>query len=291
MEGIVVGVDRSPAGAAALEWALTEAGRRVRPLTAVRAWVDQVTAGFPMAVIVPGTAQEVEKAALQSAQEELKEVTERVPGADGVDAHALAVRGPASTVLAEASRGADLLVVGTRSHGALSRAVLGSVSASMLHHAHSPVVVVPEPVAHGAEPPRVVVGVDHSPASRAALIWAAEHAARRGATLVPVLVRETAWRVEADQGQLSATLAQLEESERTALHEAVPPDISVTVEPEVLSGHPAAGLLGMVLPQDVLVVGSRGRGGFAGLLLGSTSASCAQHSRCPVVVIRSGMAG
>jgi nucleotide-binding universal stress UspA family protein len=291
MEGIVVGVDRSAASTAALEWALEEGLRRGRPVTAARAWVDPITAGYPIGTVVAGSSDAVGKAALDSAQEALKEATAVVPGADGVEVHAVALRGAAGPALAEATRGADLLVVGTRAQNALSRAVLGSVSSSVLHHAHCPVVVVPEPHERGTRPARVVVGVDHSPASRSALLWAGEHAARRGAVLVPVHVREPGRSVEAPPGKLSASLAQLEENERRSLHDAVPRDVEVQVEPEVLVGHAAAALLETVEPQDVLVVGSRGRGGFAGLLLGSTSTSVAQHASCPVVVVREGMAG
>jgi nucleotide-binding universal stress UspA family protein len=291
MEGIVVGVDRSPASAAALAWALAEGARRGRPVTAVRAWVDPVTAGYPIGTVLQGSSEEVGRAALASVQEAVKEAMAEVPASDGVDVHAVSLRGAAGPVLTDASRGADLLVVGTRSHNALSRAVLGSVSASVLHHAHCPVAVVPEPTAAGSRPARVVVGVDHSPASRAALIWAAEHAARRDVGLVPVLVREPSWSVEAPPGKVSASLAQLEENERRALHDAVPADLDVRVEPDVVTGHAGGALIDLVQPQDVLVVGSRGRGGFAGLLLGSTSTSVAQHSPCPVVVLREGMAG
>jgi nucleotide-binding universal stress UspA family protein len=291
MEGIVVGVDRSAASTAALEWALAEGIRRGRPVTAVRAWVDPVTAGYPIGTILANSSEQVGKAALESAQEAVKDACAAVPGADAVDVHAVALRGAAGSVLAEASRGADVVVVGTRAAGALSRAVLGSVSSSVLHHAHSPVAVVPEPHTPGTRDPRVVVGVDHSPASRAALLWAAEHAARRKVLLVPVLVREPSWAVEAPLGQLAASLAQLESNEVRALHDAVPNDIDVVVEPEVLAGHAGAALLEIVQPQDVLVVGSRGRGGFAGLLLGSTSTSVAQHAVCPVVVVRESMAG
>jgi nucleotide-binding universal stress UspA family protein len=291
MEGIVVGVDRSVASTAALEWALAEAARRGRPLTAARAWVDPVTAGYPIGTVLQGSADEVGKAALASAQEALKEATATVPDADGVDVHAVALRGAAGPALTDASRDADLLVVGTRSMNALSRAVLGSVSSSVLHHAHCPVVVVPEPQEAGTRPARVVVGVDHSPASRSALIWAAEHAARRDVVLVPVLVREPSWSVEAPPGTMSASVAQLEENERRALRDAVPRDIDVRVEADVVTGHAAASLLELVQPQDLLVLGSRGRGGFAGMLLGSTSISVAQHAPCPVVVLREGMAG
>lgn len=286
MKGIVVGVDRSPASRAALEWALAEGVQRGCSVTAATAWLDPLAAGYPLASSVEGGAESVHAAAVALAQEELKEAAGAVAGSDGVDAHAVALRGAPALVLAEASRDADLVVVGTRGHGALSRAVLGSVSASVLHHAHCPVAVVPERRPASDRPARVIVGIDHSPASYRALAWAAEYAARRRLLLTPVLVREPSWALDASPGRMSASLAQLEENERRALRDAVPDGVDVVVEPDVLVGHAADALVRLAQPQDVLVLGSRGRGGFAGLLLGSTSTAVSQHPPCPVVVLR-----
>ena len=284
--GVVVGVDRSTDGTAALAWALEEGLRRGVPVTAVRAWTDLLALGYAAGVVVPGAAEQAEAAAREEAEQLVKEARTAVTGGDAVDVRVVAVRGPAAAVLAEATRTADLVVVGTRGLGALSRAVLGSVSSAVLHHAHGPVAAVPARQEPGTRLPRVVVGVDHSPASTTALALAADEAARRGAVLVPVLVREPSWSLDG-RGRMSASVAQLEENERQALRDGVPADVDVQVEPEVVVGHAAQALLDLVEAQDLLVVGSRGRGGFAGLLLGSTSTSVAQHARCPVVVVRS----
>lgn len=285
MDGIVVGVDRSAAAAGALEWALAEGVRRRVRVTAVHAWTDLAAAGYPLGGVLVTDPAQVEQLALETAQEVLKEATARVPGSDGIETLALALRGPAAAVLSDASQDADLVVVGTRAASALSRAVLGSVSSSVLHHASSPVAVVPEARPAGTRAPRVVVGVDHSPTSLRALSWAADYALRAGAVLVPTYVREPSYR--GDTAEL--TLALLEEHERAALRHAVGADYAGVVQPEVVSGHAGAELIALVQPQDVLVLGSRGRGGFAGLLLGSTSTSVAQHAPCPVVVLRSGI--
>lgn len=284
MDGIVVGVDRSAAAAGALEWALEEGVRRGSKVTALCAWTDLATAGYPLGGVLVTDPAQVERLARETAEELLKEATGKVAGADGIEIGVAALRGPAAAVLAEMSRTADLVVVGTRSASALSRAVLGSVSSSLLHHAASPVVVVPEPRAAGTRPPRVVVGVDHSPESKVALRWAADAAARRGWPLVPVFVHEAIF----DEVTADLSLAELEDHERAALRSAVGTFEGV-VEPEVLTGHAGEQLLGMVEPQDLLVVGSRGRGGFTGLLLGSTSTSVAQHAVCPVAVLPRGV--
>lgn len=284
MDGIVVGVDRSAAAVGALEWALEEGVRRGSKVTALCAWTDLATAGYPLGGVLVTDPAQVEQLARETAEELLKEATGKVAGADGIETGVAALRGPAAAVLAEMSRTADLVVVGTRSASALSRAVLGSVSSSLLHHASSPVVVVPEPRPAGTRAPRVVVGVDHSPESKVALQWAADVASRRGWPLVPVFVREATF----DEVSSDLSLADLEDHERAALRSAVG-TFEGFVEPEVLTGHAGEQLLRMVEPQDLLVVGSRGRGGFTGLLLGSTSTSVAQHAVCPVAVLRAGV--
>ncbi|HWG93093.1 MAG TPA: universal stress protein [Mycobacteriales bacterium] len=284
--GTVVGVDRTPAAAAALRWALEEAVRSGDAVTAACAWSDPFTAGYPVGEVLVASIEQARAAALATAEGVVKEVVPQVPGADGLDVRATALPGGPQVALTDASRTAALVVVGSRGHGALSRAVLGSVSSALVHHAHCPVVVVPEPRTPTLAEPRVVVGVDHSAPSLRALAWAAAHAARRGAVLVPVLVREPVWVSEAGPTAPTASLASLEENERAALRAAVPAGTDVVVEPQVVPGHASGALLDLVAPQDVLVVGTRGRGGFAGLLLGSTSSSVAAHAVCPVVVVR-----
>jgi len=285
--GVVVGADETAAGIAAARWALAEGALRGLPVTVVRAWADPVTHGYGRGVPVTSGPEGVRRAAEDAA----RSVLQQAGGPpDGVSAEALAVQGLPAHVLSEASRTAELVVVGARAASALSRGVLGSVSSSVLHHASCPVVTVPEPAAASGSPGRVLVGVDHSPASLQALSWAADEAQRRSTVLVPVVVREP---LRAGAGTAGALdLPRLEASEQAALIAAarrVAP--SVRVEPEVLSGHAAQGLLDLATPDDLLVLGARGRGGFSSLLLGSTSTAVAQHARCPVVVLRPSRGG
>lgn len=288
MDRIVVGVDPGPAGTAAVQWALTEAVLRGVPMTAVRAWSPSVYAlGYAgVLMTVEGEPPEC-TAAREVAEEQLKLACERVAGSDTVESTALAVVGGPAQALVDRSGPSVLLVVGTRGHGALSRAVLGSVSSSVLHHAHGWVVVVPEPTAHDEQPPRVVVGVDHSPGSLVALAAAADEARRRGAALVPVHVQQPVLGDVSGVGTCTDDPAGLEAVERRRLESACASVGLTHVQAEVVVGHPGAGLTAMTRPQDLLVVGSRGRGGFAGLLLGSTSTQSAQHATCPVLVVRS----
>lgn len=138
---------------------------------------------------------------------------------------------------------------------------------------------------------KIVVGVDGSPGSRAALRWAHDEARLRGATLEAVSVWQypmssslTAFGTMPPPEDLGndargALLATLSEEGAGATDE-------VPVTTVVAEGAPAAALLEAAKDADLLVVGSRGRGGFTGLLLGSVSQQCASHAACPVVVVR-----
>ena len=142
MATIVVGVDPSTAGRKALAFALREAMLRGAEVIAVRAWMPPSFAlTYPIAAVVTELEQDLATQALTLAEEQLKLAVDDVPGADTVERRAVEVRGPAAQVLVEAARDAALLVVGTRGHGALLRAVLGSVSSSVAHHAAGPIAV------------------------------------------------------------------------------------------------------------------------------------------------------
>jgi nucleotide-binding universal stress UspA family protein len=286
MTTIVVGVDPSSAGRKAMAFALREALLRGADVLAVRAWTPpSFGLSYPIAAVVAELDEQVAAESLRLAEEHLKLAVDEVPGADAVERRAMAVRGPAPQVLVEAARDALLLVVGSRGHGVLSRAVLGSVSSSVLHHAAGPVAVVPPTAVLDGPVRRVLVGVDHSPQSSAALRWGVDEAALHDAQLVPVHVHQ-----HIVTGEECVDLTALEQSERGALQAAAAAAGASErlSEPEVLVGHPAASLEALATPADLLVVGSRGRGGFAGLLLGSTSTQLAQHAAAPVVVVRTG---
>ena len=290
MDRIVVGVDTSASGAAAVRWALTEAVSLRVPLLAVRAWSPTVWAeGYAVAPLGVGGDAPEQQAAQDLADEQLSLACSAVEGADEVDCRATALMGSPSQVLVDAggARGSSvLLVVGTRGHGALSRLVLGSTSSSVLHHSTTSVVVVPEPEPPQPEPPRVLVGIDHSPGSLAALDVATALAIRRGVPLVPVVVHPSLVAVFGSTATGDPTVGATVERDLllTAATAAGAP--AAQVHPEVLAGQTAAALVELARPQDLLVLGSRGRGGFTSLLLGSTSTQCVQHAPCPVLVVR-----
>jgi nucleotide-binding universal stress UspA family protein len=133
---------------------------------------------------------------------------------------------------------------------------------------------------------RIVVGVDGSPSSRAALRWAARQAALTGARLHAVI----AWTVPVTYGPMPVPDwgADWEESARATLEEVVRTELGdrageATVE--VSEGGAALVLLDAAKDADLVVVGSRGHGGFAGLLLGSVAQHVTTHARCPVLVV------
>lgn len=136
----------------------------------------------------------------------------------------------------------------------------------------------------------IVVGVDGSEGSLKALRFALEEAARRGAEVkavsawhIPGIVYEVGWSAAPIDVAEFPTIA--EESLRTSLAAAGVNESAVKVTPVVRQGQAADVLCAEAIGADLLVVGSRGLGGFRGLLLGSVSNQCASHAPCPVVII------
>jgi nucleotide-binding universal stress UspA family protein len=138
----------------------------------------------------------------------------------------------------------------------------------------------------------IVVGVDPSPGAKAALRFALEEARLRRVTLRAV----HAWQftyvgiegsLPVPNDELHAFRAAAEAALGAALREAIPDPGDVDIECSVVEGAPAAVLVEASRAADLLVVGSRGHGGFAQLLLGSVSQQCAHHAQCPVVIVRS----
>jgi nucleotide-binding universal stress UspA family protein len=139
---------------------------------------------------------------------------------------------------------------------------------------------------------KYVVGVDGSPGSRAALLWSVEQAKESGAeiTVVFAFSFDLAW-IDVGSDYQGAWIHNATEKAHQELHriiaETLPDPPPVTVHGLVVEGEPAAVLVEIARHADLLVVGTRGRGGFAGLLLGSVSQRCAEHAPCPVVVVPS----
>lgn len=144
------------------------------------------------------------------------------------------------------------------------------------------------PASQEREERRIVVGVDGSPSSREALRWAVRQAALTGSVVDAVI----AWRDPSGYAGYAwligdATYKDLAaKTLRETVDAVVTAGSGVTVRQHVVEGHPARILLDAAQGASLLVVGSRGHGGFIEMLLGSVSQHCVQHAPCPVVIIR-----
>ncbi|MGW2817214.1 universal stress protein [Streptomyces sp. NPDC001415] len=136
--------------------------------------------------------------------------------------------------------------------------------------------------------PRVVVGVDGSPASYEALRWAVRHARLIGATVDAVAAYDipgaAGWSAPAVDAELDETLARQDLDDE--IRKVVLQTGDVPMEQHLVRGGAAQALIEASAGAELLVVGNRGRGGFASLLLGSVSQQCATHASCPVVIVR-----
>jgi nucleotide-binding universal stress UspA family protein len=285
---IVVGLDESPSSRSALDWAVAEAARRRLPLRLVHAVEWQPYGAVPGG---PKTDRG------DRHEEILIQAGEHVQAtAPGIDTTAETIDGGAAGVLVEESQRATMVVVGSRGHGELRSLFGGSVGVQVGAHAHCPVVVVRPHVSessmseserHGIG--RVVVGVDGSKLSENAIRFAFEEAALRGIGLTAV----HAWKYPMSASPSDMLFAVYERTdvdihnellgEALAGHRKAHPDVPVR---EVSGyGDPASVLIHESAGAELLAVGSRGHGGFTGLLLGSVSDAAIRHAACPVAVI------
>ena len=285
-ERIVVGIDGSALSKAALRWALAEALRRAATVEVVHAWSPPTIAFTPYAstaVPVVG-AEDVEAAAARAMTRTMAEVADV---AEGVDVTTSIERGNAAEVLATKAKGASMLVVGSHGHGGFAGMLLGSTSTQLLHHAPGPVVVVNSSTLQPSG--RIVVGVDGSAPSIEALRWALEEARLRrvGVDVVHgwqypgvLFFGETMVIAADDVAEGAADV--LQQTMAAVADEVGDLDVRTFVE----RGHPVGVLAEHAKDAALVVVGSRGRGGFTGLLLGSVSSEVVHHAPCPAVVVR-----
>jgi nucleotide-binding universal stress UspA family protein len=299
MRRIVAGVDGSEYSLRALRWAVVEAGRHGAELLAVTTWT-----ALPPPIASPhvDVNKAVDRQDGASAAEQALQtvVANAIAGNPPIVVEIVATEGDPAKLLAEQSRHADLVVVGARGRGGIAGWLLGSVSQELLRHSICPVAVVRSPdkdkVAAAeeilrSEWTRVVVGVDGSDYSKSALRWAAGEAKTHNAELTVASVwtppptvdppyGNIAWGTDLEP-QLQATAVL-----QTTVEEVLGEDPGLVVGREVRGGNAARVLIDLSEGADALVVGSRGHGGFVGMVLGSVSQHVAAHAATTVVVVR-----
>jgi len=286
---IVVGVDGSPSSTCAVRWAAEAAARHNAPLLLVSAWTIPVTYGaFGMPQGFVGD-QEIEgKRRLADATQIAREAA---PGVTLSVSTELA-NSLAAGALIERSHNARMVVLGSRGLGEFTGGLLGSVTSPLAHHSHAPVAVIralprqSDPTAQGP----VVVGIDGSANSEPAIATAFGEASLRGADLIAVHAWSDVTLSTVTVHDQGLPWASIETAETAALAESLAgwseryPDVQVTKV--VVQDRPVRNLLSYADTAQLLVVGSRGRGGFTSMLLGSTSTALLHVTECPLLIVR-----
>jgi nucleotide-binding universal stress UspA family protein len=296
---LIVGVDGSPGSRVALLHALAEAARRGTGLDVVSAHPTTLpwTGGSPIDVPNAYEVLREAQARTRSFVEDIRSdpAIEAIPGASAVPVRIIPVAGAAAEALVDRSADAELLVVGSRGRSAVRSALLGSVALHCVTHAACPVVVVhPRPAGTPAGAP-VVVGVDGSAESLAALRAAVAEAARLHTDVVVAAAYLPGyyWMDMYSIATPSAAEIRGRVLERTdemvaqvlAERGSAPDGRQPAVVVEPVEGAAEDVLVERARDAALLVVGSRGRGTMRGLLLGSIALHCAMHASCPVLVV------
>ncbi|WP_405876892.1 universal stress protein [Streptomyces sp. NBC_01136] len=279
---IVVGVDPDPAKRMALAWAADEAARRRVPLRVVHA------EGMPTVKFrrgeMPPSWEELDQVLHVAGEQVLKAAVSFAEARQPqVEVSGLLAEGDPAWILRDQSHDARAVVLGSR-HLSRVKEVFGALSVALpvMAHAPCPVVVVPEPEHITQQPAYFVVGVDGSARCAAAVDLAFEEAALRGAALRALYVWQPGplgiFDEYAPQQECRRVLA-----ETVAGRGAAYPDVEL--HHELVSGHPVKVLTEASAHALGLVVGTRGHGGFAGMLLGSVSQGVLRYARCPVIAV------
>ncbi|MGY1941413.1 universal stress protein [Nocardia gipuzkoensis] len=277
---IVVGVDGSSVALAALRWATADAAHHQVPLHLVYAIgvLGDFGSGIELGQFDFDSYWQGVRDALETAC--AVAVSESAPIAQ-LDISTELVDAPPIPVLRDRSKTARLLVIGTHGLGAINRRLLGSVSTALARHAACPVAVIPETSAPSDGP--VAVGVDGSPSSVHAVEIAFDESAFRGVELIAVHT----W---SDFLRFSSRADMQEEGEEllsrslAGYGEKYP---EVRVRRIVVEDRPAERLLQVGEKAQLIVVGSHGRGGFAGMTLGSVGQAVLHAAEVPVIIARS----
>lgn len=298
---VVVGIDASPGSRVALDWAATEAQMRAAHLLVVYGLHVPLEAGPLGAPAMMPAMDDFHRQAEEALTDARQRVAERAP--DVVVETRLSVHPPADALLLAAEDDAALVVVGTRGLGAAATIALGSVSSLIAANAPCPAVVVPSPDEVPEHDGSIVVGVDASEHSAAALRFALREASLRSAELVAVhayraaaptfpffdpgrtdVAGEAGRRHVQAEARAESSVSQLVAQAAEAAN--VEPDVTV----QVMEGRAGDVLVDLSRDAALTVVGSRGRGELRAAVLGSVSHTVLAHTHRPVAVVRAGTA-
>lgn len=282
---VVVGVDGSESALDAVRWAAEEARRRETRLRIVHAF--EIPAGYRPGFVDVKALYDALAAQAKESLEQARALAEET--APGLDVEVVDVQAGAVPTLVGESEGAAVLALGSRGLGGFTGLVVGSTAVALVARSTCPVVVVRGP---GQDGP-VVVGVDGKPTSEPAIAFAFAEASARGAELIAVytwsdVLLELAFTGERDALDVSRIAEEGWEllAQRMAGWQEQYPDVRIVRE--VVRERASKALLRYSETARMVVVGSRGRGGFSGLLLGSTSQHLLYHASCPVAVVPTG---
>jgi nucleotide-binding universal stress UspA family protein len=287
--GIVVGIDESPAAKVAVQWAARDAELRKIPVTLVHAISPEV-ATWPNVRLPAGLARWQRDRGRRLVDEAFKLVEEASQHGGPAEVHSEVLASAAVPTLVELSKEAELVVTGCRGSARWPGQLLGSVSSGLVRYAHCPVAIVhdEDPSHPGGAP--VLVGIDGSSASELATAIAFDEASRRNVGLVALHAWSDADVSEWPGIDSPAAQSMAEEvlAERLAGWQEKYPDVPVSRA--VVCDKPARQLVERSADAQLVVVGSRGRGGFAEMLLGSVGEAVAQMAQVPVIVARESVA-
>ena len=288
---IVVGTDGSLRADKAVAWAANRAAARNLPLLILLVVPELPLPGRTAAAAAINQGTHYVDDFLAESQQKVEAVAERLRAEyPGVEIEARVVQGHDSSILAEASKDAAQVVVGARGQNApLSVKLLGGVSDAVASHAHGQVAVISDFAEENPNGP-VVVGVDDSAPARAAAWIAFDAAQVRGVPVIAVNAWDfgpyDAFNAEIwdhSMQQINTSLTDLVNEVLAPLREEFP---NVEVEVRIVRGRPENAIVDASKGAGLVVVGSRGRGGFKGLMLGSTSKHVLRESHAPVIVTR-----